>query len=172
MSNVSSNGWIGALLLRKEDAGRVGYRVADLIEFQRNAREYGPELDAQDHIVRNCLILPRQTSDLEMTVDALRAFGGTQWRVAVLRNDLSDPPIPLTLQLPAASAAAAAACKEILIFDYDGIAAQAPISVVPVEGGTIAGQPRAYISTAFGSLRLVPFVFAALEKMQDRWCIS
>jgi hypothetical protein len=80
--------------------------------------------------------------------------------------------VPVELQLPAASAVAAAGGQEIMIFDLEGLAAQAPISVIPVDGETIAGQGRAHITAAFGSLRLVPFVFAAPEQIQDCWAIA
>jgi hypothetical protein len=154
-------------------AGRVGYRVADLLEFQRNAREYGPELDVDDSVVvRNCLTMPRQPGVLEVSLDALSSFGPTLWRIAVCKHDLNDPAVPVTLQLPSASAVASAGCKEILIFDYEGMAAEAPITLVPVEGETFAGQSRAHITTAFGSLRVVPIVFAAFQKMQDTWAIA
>jgi len=73
--------------------------------------------------------------------------------------------------LPSVRDAAHMGCKEVVIFDHSGHATQAPIAILAVKDEVIGGSTKVRISTAFGSLRLVPFSLAA-EGMQDCWAVG
>jgi len=94
---------------------------------------------------------------------------GIQWMVAIY----TDPDIglkPTTVILPKIRDGIAGWVREIVFVDWDGDAAEAPITIVSAPGEPINGRSETSINSEHGVARLL--ICAGDEDVPDRWFLG